>query len=92
MFNILAKAQIQQEEENGNLELIIGSSEGLGISFKELFTKASDAFLATNLIAFKSLLHEFTEHEVIKSRKQSDGSQILYIPLSKALLQDLLDQ
>eukprot|EP00842_Homolaphlyctis_polyrhiza_P006823 jgi/Hompol1/72/HPOL_004282-RA len=61
-----------------------------GLTFERFFQEAYGAFFVNNEITFKTMLTEFRDHTIIKSRRRADGTEVLYIPLDSAVLRKLL--
>ncbi|PWA01948.1 hypothetical protein BB558_001927 [Smittium angustum] len=63
----------------------------LGMEYFQLYNSCREAFLVSNEITFRSLLTEFKDHNIIVFMNESDGSQILYIPIGIEELKTLLN-
>ncbi|PKA49141.1 Origin recognition complex subunit 2 [Apostasia shenzhenica] len=77
IFKILAEYQLNNEKE-----------EGMPVS--TLYTKCRERFLVSSRVTLNSHLTEFKDHELVKTRKHSDGQDCLYVPLSSEALHKLL--
>lgn len=51
-----------------------------GISFSQFVNLAIENFLASNDVAFKTIIQEFTDHKILVSKKSDEGVDIYYIP------------
>jgi len=69
------------------------NSSFVGVEYRSLYQKAVQAFIATNEIAFRTLLKEFHDHAMIVSRKDGTGGEMLGVPFRReellAILEDL---
>lgn len=61
-----------------------------GMPFDNLYTICRERFLASNQVTLNSHLTEFKDHELVKTRRHSDGQDCLYIPLTTEALGKLL--
>ncbi|MCJ1256659.1 Origin recognition complex subunit 2 [Lignoscripta atroalba] len=65
-----------------------------GIEYRTLYQKAVEEFLCSSEMAFRTLLKEFHDHQMIVSRKDGAGTEVLGVPLRReemeALLEDLM--
>lgn len=57
-----------------------------------LYTKCRERFLVSSQVTLMSHLTEFKDHELVKTRKHSEGQDCLYIPLSPEALEKLLQE
>jgi origin recognition complex subunit 2 len=66
-----------------------------GIEYRLLYQKAAAEFICGDEVSFRTLLREFHDHQMIKSRKDATGTEMLSIPFSKheleAILEDLVN-
>ncbi|XP_072952671.1 origin of replication complex subunit 2 [Typha angustifolia] len=79
VFEVLAEYQLANEKE-----------EGMPIS--TLYTKCRERFLVSSQVTLNSHLTEFKDHELVKTRRHSDGQDCLYIPLAAEALVKLLKE
>ncbi len=63
-----------------------------GVEYKALYQKASENFVCSSEMNFRTLLKEFYDHEMIISRKHGAGTEILGVPLSKEEMETLLEE
>lgn len=68
---------------NGNQEF--------GIEYRVLFQKAVEEFICSAEMGFRSLLKEFYDHQMIESRKDAMGTEILSVPFQKEELETILE-
>ncbi|KAL6212475.1 hypothetical protein ACLB2K_017695 [Fragaria x ananassa] len=77
VFKILAEYQLSHSEEEG-------------MPIDNLFTTCRERFLVGSRPMLNSHLTEFKDHELVKTRRHSDGQDCLYIPLTSEALEKLL--
>ncbi|XP_065853237.1 origin of replication complex subunit 2 isoform X2 [Euphorbia lathyris] len=79
VFKILAEYQVSHPEEEG-------------MAVDDLYTVSREQFLVSSKVALNSHLTEFKDHDLVKTRRQSDGQDCLYITLPIDALQKLLSE
>lgn len=62
-----------------------------GIDYVALYEKCASNFLVSNDMSFRTQLTEFKDHKMIVSRHDQTGTEILYIPFSKKVLEEIID-
>jgi origin recognition complex subunit 2 len=93
---------VDEEDEDGNN---VGSrhksrdagggaaADELGVEYRVLYQKASTDFICSSSMNFQFLLKEFHDHQLITSRRDATGTELLGVPLAKeemeAVLEDL---
>ncbi|KAK5192997.1 Origin recognition complex subunit 2 [Exophiala xenobiotica] len=79
------RAAIQKGEGAG--------AEEVGVEYRTLYEKASTDFICSSSMNFQFLLKEFHDHQLITSRRDATGTQLLGVPLGReemeAVLEDL---
>lgn len=70
-----------------------GPQEGQGaVEYRTLYQKASEEFICSNEIAFRQLLKEFHDHQMVCSRRDGfGGGEVLWVPFRKEELEALLE-
>ncbi|KAK9109166.1 hypothetical protein Sjap_017226 [Stephania japonica] len=58
----------------------------------DLYGVCRERFLVSSQVTLNSHLTEFKDHELVKTRRHSDGQDCLYIPLTSEALQKVLQQ
>ena len=70
-----------------------GGGEG-GVEYKVLYQKVVEEFICSNEMGFRQLLKEFYDHQMIVSRRDGSGSELLGVPWRReemeAILEDLV--
>ncbi len=64
----------------------------VGVEYKSLYQKASESFVCSSEMNFRTLLKEFYDHQMIVSRKDSGGTEILGVPLGREEMETLLEE
>jgi origin recognition complex subunit 2 len=63
----------------------------LGVEYRVLYHKASNEFVCTSEVAFRTLLKEFHDHQMIESRKDAMGTEWLFVPFRQEELEGLAE-
>ncbi|XP_051150984.1 origin of replication complex subunit 2 [Andrographis paniculata] len=79
VFKVLADHQLANPEEEG-------------MPFNNLYTTCRERFLVSSQITLNAHLTEFKDHELVKTRRNSDGEDCLYIPLASDALEKLVQE
>ena len=77
IFRVLAEFQIQNPEDKG-------------MGFHAFYTECRSQFLATSEVTLRSHLTEFVDHELTRTRKGSDGEDVVHAPFASDVLAQLL--
>ncbi|KAJ6786112.1 hypothetical protein PWT90_02468 [Aphanocladium album] len=72
-----------------------GAEEGgTGVEYRMVYNKAVEEFVCSSEMAFRTLLKEFHDHQIITSRKDALGTELLSLPFRReeleAILEDLM--
>ncbi len=67
------------------------SAEEIGVEYRLLYQKASEEFICSSDMNFRFLLKEFHDHQMITSRRDGGGTELLCIPLGKEEMQSVLE-
>ncbi|TVY47993.1 Origin recognition complex subunit [Lachnellula occidentalis] len=62
-----------------------------GVEYRTLYQKAVEEFICSNEMNFRTLLKEFHDHQMIESRKDAMGTEMLSIPFRKEELETILE-
>jgi len=97
----------QREEEDDNngagFEEAVGgatpsrrggaATAGAGVEYRTIYQKAASRFIAGNEVGFRTLLKEFLDHQMVTSRRDGMGAEVLSVPFRReemeAILEDL---
>ncbi len=70
-----------------------GREEG-GVEYKVLYQKVVEEFICSNEMGFRQLLKEFYDHQMVVSRRDGSGAELLGVPWRReemeAILEDLV--
>ncbi|KAL3471399.1 origin recognition complex subunit 2-domain-containing protein [Aspergillus californicus] len=97
LYRLLITELVSMADEDHNVDDDIdasadnGPKEELGIEFRALYQKASEEFLASSEMMFRTLLKEFHDHQMITSRMDTSGMEILSVPLSRDEMEGVLE-
>ncbi|KAI1354913.1 origin recognition complex subunit 2-domain-containing protein [Xylaria sp. FL0043] len=67
------------------------SSENPGVEYRMIYNKAVEEFICSSEMAFRTLLKEFHDHQMITSRKDILGTELLSVPFRKEELEAILE-
>lgn len=68
------------------------AAEDVGIEYRTLYQKASEQFICSSDMNFRFLLKEFHDHQMLTSRKDPSGIEILGVPLGKDEMDTVLEE
>ncbi|KAE8350939.1 origin recognition complex subunit 2-domain-containing protein [Aspergillus coremiiformis] len=67
------------------------TKDGVGIEFRMLYQKATEEFIASSEMMFRTLLKEFHDHQMITSKLDPSGMEILGVPLPRDEMEGVLE-
>lgn len=80
--------------DDGEMDKGRGGSGEAGVEYRLLYQKAVEEFICSSEMAFRTLLKEFHDHQMIMSKKDVLGTEILSVPFRReeleAILEDLM--
>ncbi|RDL35356.1 uncharacterized protein BP5553_07287 [Venustampulla echinocandica] len=81
------------DDDDDENEQRIGSSKRTdpGVEYQVLYQKAVEEFICSNEMNFRTLLKEFHDHQMIQSRKDALGTEMLSVPFRKEELETILE-
>ena len=86
---LIAELLAAMDQEGGET-----SAEG-GIEYKALYQKVVEEFICSNEMGFRQLLKEFYDHQMVASRRDGTGTELLGVPFRReemeAILEDLME-
>ncbi|KAM5471931.1 Origin recognition complex subunit 2 [Microsporum audouinii] len=95
---MLGDQQLDAEEENearneadDHEENDIRSKNGAAIEWRALFHKASEEFISSSEMMFRTQLKEFYDHQMITSKLDPSGVELLGVPLSREEMESTLE-
>ncbi|KAK5993592.1 Origin recognition complex subunit 2 [Cladobotryum mycophilum] len=68
-----------------------GGEDGVGLEYRMVYNKAVEEFICSSEMAFRTLLKEFHDHQMITSRKDALGTELLSLPFRKEDLEAILE-
>ena len=63
-----------------------------GISYSSFYEHCRENFLVSNDLTFRTQLTEFLDHEMVQSRRGVDGTEMLFIPLERRVLKNVIEK
>ncbi|KAK7995403.1 hypothetical protein PG990_014176 [Apiospora arundinis] len=89
LFRLLVSEVLLAIDEEG-----MTGGENPGVEYRILYNKAVEEFICSSEMAFRTLLKEFHDHQMITSRKDVLGTELLSLPFRReeleAILEDLM--
>ncbi|KAG5755066.1 hypothetical protein H9Q69_000161 [Fusarium xylarioides] len=89
LFRLLVGEVLIAIEEEGD-----SGDEPIGVEYRMVYNKAVEEFICSSEMAFRTLLKEFHDHQIITSMKDALGTELLSLPFRKdeleAILEDLM--
>ena len=67
------------------------TEDASGIEYRILYQKAVEEFLCSSEMAFRTLLKEFHDHQMVVSRRDGAGGEVLGVPLRKYEMEGVLE-
>ncbi|KAI9794699.1 MAG: Origin recognition complex subunit 2 [Candelina submexicana] len=93
LYRILVSEQLAAMEEAlvepGETEERFGGHGG--VEYRVLYQKAVEEFICSNEMNFRTLLKEFHDHQMISSKKDPLGTEILSVPFQKQELEAIVE-
>ncbi|KAK6521669.1 Origin recognition complex subunit 2 [Arthrobotrys conoides] len=90
LYRILVATQLTAMEDDGAGKDKMGT-EAYGIAYRTLYQKGLEEFVCSSDLVFKTLLKEFYDHQMVTSRKDLQGSEVLWAPFRKEELESILE-
>ncbi|KAJ3157610.1 Origin recognition complex subunit 2 [Geranomyces michiganensis] len=81
IFAILAEHQIRHS----------GGASEQGLDYSVWYRLAREGFYVANEMTFRTQMTEFKDHCIVKSRKGTDGEDVMYVPIDNAVLERILE-
>ncbi|KAK7277261.1 hypothetical protein RIF29_18412 [Crotalaria pallida] len=79
VFKVLAEYQLSHPDEDG-------------METNDLFSVCRERFLVSSQVTLNSHLTEFKDHELVKTKRHSDGQDCLHIPMAAEALRKVLNE
>ncbi|EWC45611.1 hypothetical protein DRE_05172 [Drechslerella stenobrocha 248] len=90
LYRILVATQLLAMEEDGASKDRMGV-EAYGVGYRALYQKGLEEFVCSSDLVFKTLLKEFYDHQMITSRRDLQGSEVMWAPFRKEELENILE-
>ena len=68
------------------------AAEDIGIEYRTLYQKASEEFICSSDMNFRFLLKEFHDHQMLTTRKDVSGTELLGVPLDRGEMESVLEE
>lgn len=82
IFKLLTRHQLDHKDETSYA----------GLPFSELYRLCRENFLVNSDVTLRAQLTEFRDHKLVRSRKGSDGTEYLYIPVDNTSLTQFIER
>ncbi|PNP39377.1 hypothetical protein TGAMA5MH_08796 [Trichoderma gamsii] len=83
LFRLLVGEVLIAMEDEGD--------EDVGLEYRMVYNKAVEEFICSSEMAFRTLLKEFHDHQMLTSRKDNLGTELLSLPFRKEDLEAILE-
>lgn len=80
------------DDEDGEEGHARKDNDETGVEFRTLYQKAAEEFIASSEMMFRTLLKEFHDHQMITSRMDASGMEVLGVPLSREEMEGVLEE
>ncbi|KAK6541510.1 Origin recognition complex subunit 2 [Orbilia ellipsospora] len=90
LYRILVATQLGSMEDDGVGKDKMGT-EAYGVAYRTLYQKGLEEFICSSELVLKTLLKEFYDHQMVMSRKDLQGSEVLWAPFRKEELESILE-
>ncbi|KAK4104763.1 ORC2-domain-containing protein [Parathielavia hyrcaniae] len=92
LFRLLVgEVLVAMEEGEGAAGQGGGGEEEVAVEYRMVYNKAVEEFICSSEMAFRTLLKEFHDHQIINSHKDSIGTELLSLPFRKEELESILE-
>ncbi|EPS42291.1 hypothetical protein H072_3751 [Dactylellina haptotyla CBS 200.50] len=90
LYRILVATQLGSMEDEGVGKDKMGT-EAYGVAYRTLYQKGLEEFICSSELVLKTLLKEFYDHRMVMSRKDLQGSEVIWAPFRKEELESILE-
>ncbi|EEH49747.1 origin recognition complex subunit 2 [Paracoccidioides brasiliensis Pb18] len=94
ILTLLGEQHLSDDEDagaGGNQDRGGNEGEEVAIEWRTLFHKAAEEFISSSEMMFRTQLKEFYDHQMIVSRTDASGAELLGIPLSREEMEGVLE-
>ena len=79
-------------KEGGSGDMNRRETEGdISVDYRILYQKAVDDFICSSEVAFRTLLKEFHDHQMVVSRRDGLGGELLSVPFRREEMETILE-
>ena len=78
-----------EEADTGAAEKRKGGE--IGVDYRLLYQKVVEEFICSNEMAFRQLLKEFHDHDMVVSRRDGAGTEVLGVPFRREEMEGILE-
>ncbi|KAH7033511.1 origin recognition complex subunit 2-domain-containing protein [Microdochium trichocladiopsis] len=86
LFKLLVGEVLMAIDEEG-----LTGGENPGVEYRMVYSKAVEEFICSSEMAFRTLLKEFHDHQIITSQKDVLGAEMLSLPFRREELEAILE-
>ncbi|KLJ08178.1 origin recognition complex subunit 2 [Blastomyces silverae] len=95
ILTLLGEQHLSEDEDDGDgggkKDRGAHAGEEIAIQWRTLFHKAAEEFISSSEMMFRTQLKEFYDHQMIVSRTDASGVEMLGIPLSREEMEGVLE-
>ncbi|KAK2048473.1 ORC2-domain-containing protein [Colletotrichum somersetense] len=91
LFQLLVIEVLSAMDDGDHQQQHVGA-ENPGVEYRMVYNKAVEDFICSSEMAFRTLLKEFHDHQIITSRKDALGTELLSIPFRREELEAILEE
>ncbi|KAK4169062.1 hypothetical protein QBC43DRAFT_375568 [Cladorrhinum sp. PSN259] len=77
-----------EEQQSGGA----AADDEVAVEYRMVYQKAVEEFICSSEMAFRTLLKEFHDHQIITSHKDALGTELLSLPFRKDELESILEE
>ncbi|KAL8855144.1 MAG: hypothetical protein Q9221_000050 [Calogaya cf. arnoldii] len=89
--NALIGTPHKSTQRRGKAAAAAAGADGACIEYRTLYQKVVEEFICSNEMGFRQLLKEFHDHQMIVSRRDVTGAEMLGVPFRKDEMEAILD-
>ncbi|OJD15199.1 hypothetical protein AJ78_04530 [Emergomyces pasteurianus Ep9510] len=95
ILTLLGEQNLSDDEQDGDgggkRDRGVNPGEEIAIEWRTLFHKAAEEFISSSELMFRTQLKEFYDHQMIVSRTDASGVEMLGVPLSREEMEGVLE-
>ncbi|KAK4203906.1 origin recognition complex subunit 2-domain-containing protein [Triangularia verruculosa] len=78
--------------DGGDQQGAAAEEEEVAVEYRMVYNRAVEEFICSSEMAFRTLLKEFHDHQIITSHKDALGTELLSLPFRKEELEGILEE